>query len=68
MLGAMRIHRIASETLADLGSSSKLNAETAFLTMLHDEGRRSAEQFLATHGADVGVRSTFDLGPLLEGL
>src|SRR5690349_16774583 len=68
MLGAMRIHRIASETLADLGSSSKLNAEAAFLTMLRDEGHRSAEQFLATHGADVGVRSTFDLGPLLEGL
>ncbi|HET7883315.1 MAG TPA: patatin-like phospholipase family protein, partial [Acetobacteraceae bacterium] len=68
MLGAMRIHRIASDTLAGLGSSSKLNAETAFLTMLHEEGRRSAEQFLAAHGADLGLRSTFDLAPLLEGL
>jgi NTE family protein len=68
MLGAMRIHRIASSTLAGLGSSSKLNAEMAFLTMLCDEGRRTAEQFLATHGADLGVRSTFDLAPLLEGL
>ena len=67
MLGAMRIHRVASDTLAELGSSSKLNAETAFLTMLHDEGRRSAEQFLTTHGADIGVRSTFDLAPLLQG-
>jgi len=68
MLGAMRIHRIACDTLAELGASSKLNAETAFLTMLCDEGRRSAEQFLATHSADLGVRSTFDLAPLLEGL
>src|SRR5215469_1336400 len=68
MLGAMRIHRIASDTLAGLGSSSKLNAETAFLTMLRDEGRRSADQFLAAHGADLGLRSTFDLAPLLEGL
>lgn len=68
MLGAMRIHRIASDTLAELGSSSKLNAETAFLTMLCDEGRRAAEQFLAAHGDDLGMRSTFDLTPLLEGL
>jgi NTE family protein len=68
MLGAMRIHRIASSTLAELGSSSKLNAEMAFLTMLRDEGRRSAEQFLTMHRADLGVRSTFDLAPLLEGL
>ena len=68
MLGAMRIHRIASDTLAGLGSSSKLNAEAAFLTMLRDEGRRSAEQFLTTNGTDIGVRSTFDLAPLLEGL
>jgi NTE family protein len=68
MLGAMRIHRIASDTLAELGSSSKLNAEMAFLTMLHDEGRSSAEQFLVTHRADIGVRSTFDLASLLDGL
>jgi NTE family protein len=68
MLGAMRIHRIASDTLAELGSSSKLNAETAFLAMLCEEGRRSADQFLASHGTDLGTRSTFDLAPLLEGL
>ena len=35
----MRIHRIASDMLAKLGSSSKLNAKTPFLTMLRDEGR-----------------------------
>src|SRR6201999_2366606 len=48
----MRIHRVASDAMADLGYSSKLNAEWAFLTMLRDEGRRAAEAFLAAHGED----------------
>ncbi len=68
MLAKMRMHRISSEMMTDLGSSSKLNAEWAFLTLLRDEGRRAAGAFLAAHGADLGVRSTFDLEPLLKGL
>ena len=68
MLHDMRIHRIASETLTELGSSSKLNAEWAFLTLLRDEGRKAASSFLDAHAGDLGVRSTFDLEPLLEGL
>lgn len=63
----MRIHRIASQMMTDLGVSSKLNAEWPFLCMLRDEGRRCAEEFIATHGADLGKRSTFDLDELLEG-
>jgi NTE family protein len=63
----MRIHRIASEAMVDLGVSSKLNAEWAFLCMLRDEGRRCAEAFIKAHGADVGKRSTLDLDQLLEG-
>jgi NTE family protein len=35
--------------------------------MLRDEGRRAAEAFLDAHGADVGVRSTFDIDELIEG-
>jgi NTE family protein len=62
----MRIHRIASPAVDALGSSSKLNAEWAFLTMLRDEGRRAAEAFLAEHGEDIGIRSTFDIDALLE--
>jgi NTE family protein len=62
----MRIHRVASKAMADLGYSSKLNAEWAFLTMLRDEGRRAAETFLAQHGEDVGERSSFDIDKLLE--
>ncbi|MGB9303153.1 MAG: patatin-like phospholipase family protein, partial [Mycobacterium sp.] len=68
MLAKMRVHRISSTMMTDLGSSSKLNAEWAFLTLLRDEGRRAADAFLASNGADIGVRSSFDLEPLLKGL
>jgi NTE family protein len=63
---AMRIHRIASEQMTTLGYSSKLNAEWGFLCMLRDEGRRSAEAFLATHGENLGRRSSLDLDALLK--
>src|SRR5271156_4235729 len=61
----MRTHRIMTDRLAELGASSKLNAEWEFLTLLKEEGRRSAEAFLAAHGEDVGKRSTTDLDLLL---
>jgi NTE family protein len=62
----MRIHRIASAAMTDLGYSSKLNAEWSFLCMLRDEGRRAAEEFLTDHRDDLGRRSTFDLDTLLQ--
>jgi NTE family protein len=62
----MRIHRVASEMLTELGASSKLNAEWEFFSLLHDEGRRSAQVFLETHASDLGRRSTLDLDILLE--
>ncbi len=65
---SMRMHRIASPAMTDLGYSSKLNAEWPFLCMLRDEGRRCAETFLAEHGDDLGRRATFDLDHLLEGI
>ena len=61
----MRIHRVASEAMLDLGYSSKLNAEWAFFRMLRDEGRRCADEFIAAHGPDLGKRSTLDLDELL---
>ena len=63
----MRIHRVATNAIADLGSSSKMNAEWDFLCMLRDEGRRSAEEFLQNNGGDLGKRSSLDLDALLEG-
>ena len=62
----MRIHRIGSEMLTELGASSKLNAEWEFFTLLHDEGRRSAQVFLETHARDLGSRSTLNIDALLE--
>jgi hypothetical protein len=47
----MRIHRIASDMLTEFGASSKLNAEWDFFSLLHDEGRRSAQLFLETHAS-----------------
>ncbi|MGO4834092.1 patatin-like phospholipase family protein [Rhizobiaceae sp. 2RAB30] len=61
-----RIHRITSPTLMKVGASSKLNAEWAFLTMLREEGQRSADEFLNAHADDLGVRSTFDFDAILD--
>jgi NTE family protein len=64
----MRMHRISSDVISNLGSSSKMNAEWEFLTMLRDEGRRCAQSFLGQHSADLGQRSSFDLDALLTGI
>lgn len=61
----MRTHRIKSDMLAGFGASSKLNAEWAFLSKLREEGRRAADAFIETCGADLGKRSTADLDVLL---
>jgi NTE family protein len=61
----MRTHRIKTEMLAQLGASSKLNAEWDFLSMLCVEGRRAASEFLDAHADDLGKRSTADLDILL---
>jgi NTE family protein len=61
----MRTHRIMSDALADFGASSKLNAEWEFVSLLKEEGRKSADAFLTAHGEDIGKRSTADLDALL---
>ena len=63
----MRIHLVRNPVMADLGYSSKLNAEWAFLTMLRDEGRRAGDVFLASHSNDLGHRSSLDIDQLLDG-
>jgi NTE family protein len=62
----MRTHRIMTDMLAELGASSKLNAERDFIEMLWTEGRRAAAEFLDRHGEDLGKRSSSDLDVLLE--
>ncbi len=64
----MRIHRITSDRMAELGYSSKLNAEWDFLTMLHAEGRRSAEAFHGAHKDQIGKTSTMNLDELTQGI
>jgi NTE family protein len=68
MWAEMRLHRISSEKAIQLGASSKLNAEWAFLTMLRDEGRATAEAFGREQGMWIGVKSTFDVDSLLDGV
>jgi NTE family protein len=61
----MRMHRIMSDVLADFGASSKLNAEWEFVSLLKEEGRKSADAFLTAHGKDIGKHSTADIDILL---
>jgi NTE family protein len=61
----MRTHRIMTDVMKELGYSSKLNGEWAFLTMLREEGRRAAGAFLGEHADDLGRRSTADLDELV---
>jgi NTE family protein len=64
----MRMHVVRNEVMVELGYSSKLNAEWAFLQHLRDEGRKAADAFLAQHGDAIGKRSTLDFDRLLEGV
>jgi NTE family protein len=57
----MRMHRISSEVMLELASSSKLNAEWPFLLMLRDAGRDAATKFLDEHGSKLGHTATLDI-------
>jgi NTE family protein len=58
----MLIHSIrADDEMAELGVSSKLNADWDFLQHLRDKGRRHAERWLAQHFDAIGVRSSVDI-------
>ena len=62
----MRIHRIATDRVTELDSTSKLITEWPFLCALRDEGRRTAGLFLDAHADSLGKQSTLDLDALLE--
>jgi NTE family protein len=64
----MRIHYVLNNIMAELGASSKLNAEWPFFTFLREEGRKAAGAFLDAHAMDLGERSTADIDSLLEGV
>lgn len=62
----MRMHRIATPAMTELGYSSKLNAEWDFLCFLRDEGRRVADVFLEHHTEDLGRRSSLDIDTMVQ--
>jgi len=64
----MRVHFVMNSIMAELGASSKLNAEWPFFAFLRDEGRKAAGAFLDAHARDLGKRSTADIDVLLEGV
>lgn len=64
----MRIHMVRNDIMNKLGASSKLIAEWEFLSLLRDEGREAAQNFLEKHALSLGQRSTMDLDVLLEGV
>ena len=64
-----RVHVIENQdALKPLGASSKMNVEWAFLTMLRDLGRSTAERWLDTHFDAIGERGTVDLRQMFEGI
>jgi NTE family protein len=64
----MRVHIVRNGVMDKLGYSSKLNAEWDFLSMLKEEGRKAAEEFLAAHGGELGKTSTVDIDRLIAEL
>lgn len=64
----LRLHRVGNDIMNTLGASSKMITEWAFLTMLRDEGRKSAQIFLEAHAMDLGKKSTMNLDALLDGV
>jgi NTE family protein len=63
----VHVHAIHDEaTMLELGVSSKLNAEWAFLTYLRDRGRSAAQHWLSAHYDDLGVRNTLDLSWIFD--
>jgi NTE family protein len=64
----MRLHVVRNQVMVDLGYSSKLNAEWAFLEWLRDAGREAAEAFLRDHAEAIGKRSSLDIDAMLAGL
>ncbi len=62
-----RLHVISAEAeLCDLGASSKLNAEEAFLRHLFEIGQKTASDWLDANGEKVGIAPTWSPQPLWE--
>ncbi|MBC7958144.1 MAG: patatin-like phospholipase family protein [Cytophagales bacterium] len=58
----LRLHMVSDDDgLSHLGASTKFNTDRAFLDNLFEMGRSAADQWLARHKGNIGVRSTLDV-------
>ena len=64
----MNLHMIddGCRDMLDMGASSKLNSEWAFLRHLFEIGRNAADRWLRVHFDDIETRSTLDLGQMFN--
>jgi len=56
----------AMNAAALAGGFVESGAQWEVISMLRNEGRKAAEEFLLKHGSDIGDRSTVDLNVLLD--
>jgi len=63
--GKVRFHGIEASDMMEQMSGSKLNNSMALLEYLFGLGRKTADEWWASHGADIGQRSSADLTKLL---
>ena len=65
----IRMHIVeAHEQLAEMGASTKLNAEWEFLEHLHDIGRQAAQDWLTENRDHIGNKSTVDVRAMFQGI
>lgn len=58
----LRLHMVSDDDgLRAFGANSKLNTDRRFIEQLFTLGRASADQWLAEHRDDIGVRGTLDI-------
>jgi NTE family protein len=57
----VRLHRIGPPPVALFDQGSGMDRTRPWLQLLHDEGKAAGREFMARHGADIGVRETLDV-------
>ena len=57
----VRLHRVGPPRLALFDQGSGTDTGRPWLQLLHDEGFAAGKQFMARHGADIGLRETLDV-------
>jgi NTE family protein len=57
----VRLHRVGPPPVALFDQGSGIDRTRPWLQLLHDEGFAAGKQFMADHGADIGIRETLDV-------